>query len=153
MKLFGGKDSSTGRVINAIVAGRLSMKRAVFYQILLAAVACALFGIWGCDSDENVGGLSVNGRIGVYPKPSFQEFPWEIAGPGGFSLADTGNVILEDMVPGTYTVTWGDLNGWMTSSDNPIHSELNAGSFLTMTTTYAEIGGERPRPLRPTRAK
>jgi len=50
--------------------------------------------------------------ITIDPAPNTAIATWELSGPGGFSLADTGNVNLPDMEPGAYTVTWGTLPGW-----------------------------------------
>jgi formylglycine-generating enzyme required for sulfatase activity len=50
--------------------------------------------------------------ITIDPAPNTALANWELTGPGGFSLADTGNVNLPDLEPGEYTLIWNAVQGW-----------------------------------------
>ncbi len=46
------------------------------------------------------------------PQPAGFSAPWQIAGPGGFSLSGTGSSVFNDLDAGSYTVTWNEVSGW-----------------------------------------
>jgi len=50
----------------------------------------------------------------VEPMPEGLAAPWSVAGPDGFADAGTGAGVLEDLEAGTYTLTWGAVDGYDT---------------------------------------
>lgn len=54
---------------------------------------------------------------------------WHLAGPGGTSRDGAGDATLADMRTGTYTVTWGSVNGF----DVPAEATLSLGEGQTIT--------------------
>lgn len=122
--------------------GDLSMKRTVWASLTLALLSLSLLVFVGCSDDAVVNGLSGQGSIGVFPAPNDAKFPWTLTGPGGYAHADSGNVVIDDLDAGDYTLTWAALNGWVTPAPNVVTDSLVGGRFLQFRTTYRRTGGQ-----------
>ena len=117
------------------------MKRSAWTSLLLASLLLT-FGIFTGCSDDTVSGLTGQGRIGVYPQPNTEAYPWTLTGPGGYSYDGAGDEVIEDLDSGEYTLAWGELNGWVAPSPLTVTKTLQAGSFTSFTATYRPSGGE-----------
>ncbi len=120
------------------------MKRSVCLGLLTLALSFGALLIVGCNDEEPVTGLSDKGEIGVYPAPNSYDFPWTLTGPGGFSQDGAGDLVLEDRLEGEYTLTWGNVNGWVTPATNPMVATLQGGRFLQFVATYRPPGTALP---------
>ena len=49
------------------------------------------------------------GTIVIDSTPDGLDAPWDLAGPDGYTLADTGDTTLINMAIGNYTLTWGEI--------------------------------------------
>jgi formylglycine-generating enzyme required for sulfatase activity len=116
------------------------MKRAAFLLAVILTIVSLLFIFTGCSEDDEVG-PETKGRIGIYPKPAGVDFTWTLTGPNGYALSDTGDVVLNDMAPGEYTIAWDDKLSWITPEVTTESKTLAAGDFLSFNTTYQDIGG------------
>ncbi len=76
------------------------------------------------------------GTIVVDPEPNILEAPWTLVGDLGFTLSSNGDTTLTDMVPDTYTLTWGAVGGWIAPSPNPEAATLEVGGTITFSGTY-----------------
>jgi formylglycine-generating enzyme required for sulfatase activity len=117
------------------------MKRTIWSSLLLALLFMSMAITMGCSDDTIVNGLSGNGRIGVYPSPETAKFHWTLTGPGSYAHADSGDVVIDDLEPGEYTLTWQDLNGWVTPEPSEQTKTLGSGKFMQFNATYRATGG------------
>jgi len=120
------------------------MKRSVWSSLLLGAFFLGHFAFLGCDSETKVSGPTGPGRIGVYPRPDTVQFPWTLSGPAGYSLDGVGDMIVEDLDPGTYTLAWNNVNGWTSPTPVVLTNILESQSFTSFTATYRETGQALP---------
>jgi formylglycine-generating enzyme required for sulfatase activity len=83
------------------------------------------------------------GTILVIPQPAHLEISWEISGPGGYFDSGTGPTTLTgDLLPGDYTLTWGDLPDWDTPEPQTL--TLAASVNLTFSSPYVlAVPGDR----------
>jgi len=89
------------------------------------------------------GGEILPGQIDIDPLPNDQGFgfPWSITGPDEFSASGTGFIRYENMDPGEYTVTWGDVEDWTTPTPAVVTLTLEQGQGLRFTATWISIEG------------
>ncbi len=108
-------------------------------------VLVLLIGLVGCSDDDNGGPAPpTTGRVMINPQPEGIAAPWSIAGPDGYAHADTGRVELTGRVPGDYTVTWGDVDGYVTPSSQT--QPLAAGETVTFMGVYTADEDPTPPP-------
>ncbi len=77
--------------------------------------------------------LSV-GDVFVDPNPNDINAPWTLALSNGTEITGTGDQLLNDIVAGTVTVTWGDVSGYVTP--DPETLVLVTGASITFSATY-----------------
>jgi hypothetical protein len=58
------------------------------------------------------------GTITVNPEPDSVNTPWRVDGTWGFARDGYGDSSLEDLPPGVYTITWGDVAGYETPASS-----------------------------------
>ncbi len=63
--------------------------------------------------------------------------PWTLTGPGGYSQSGTGDLAVYYLTPGDYTLTWGDVSGWVKPSPPSSTQTLAFGGTITFTGTYS----------------
>ena len=76
------------------------------------------------------------GTIVVNPYPDPLNAPWILEGPG--NETGNGDTTLLDMTAGVYTLTWGDVSGWITPADSSL--TLAVDDTLTFDGVYLELG-------------
>jgi formylglycine-generating enzyme required for sulfatase activity len=74
--------------------------------------------------------------------PDTLDAPWSLAGPDGYSGSGSGDSTLAGMTPGSYTVTWGDVTGWIKPAGQT--NTLGSDEVLTFSGTYTEEGATPP---------
>jgi MFS family permease len=52
------------------------------------------------------------GGIRVDAAPNALNAPWTLHGPDGFERKGMGDTVLKDLVPGVYSIAWGEVPGW-----------------------------------------
>lgn len=89
------------------------------------------------------GGEILPGQIDINPLPNDQGFgfPWTITGPDEFSQTGTGFIRFENMDPGDYTVTWGEVDDWTTPAPAVVTLTLVEGGGLQFTATWVSVQG------------
>jgi FlaG/FlaF family flagellin (archaellin) len=104
--------------------------------MILAAAIAVLIG--GCNDDlssPSVGTFTIN------PEPNTLNAPWQVSGPPGYAQAGAGDMTRANIAAGVYTVTWGDVSGWLKPSPATVTQTLAANGSLTFTGTYlARLG-------------
>lgn len=111
------------------------MTRIVMGMIVVTAIA-VLAG--GCNDDPaapSVGAFTIN------PEPNTLNAPWQVSGPAGYAQAGAGDMTLGNMAAGNYTVTWGDVSGWLKPSPAVVTQTLPANGSITFSGTYAPAIG------------
>ncbi len=116
--------------------------RVVFLCLLSAALLFGLSAFLGCDSTTPEDPQAGTGTIGVYPRPVNEDFPWQLTGPGTYVLDGTDDMVIEDLEPGEYELTWLDKSGWFLPTTNPLNKTLSGGAVTTFTGTYRQPSTE-----------
>lgn len=65
---------------------------------------------------------------------------WSMTGPDGFAESGTGDATFDDAAIGTYTITWDDLDGYLTPSPNPANLTLTSDQTITFASNYGTVG-------------
>ncbi|MDO9222553.1 MAG: hypothetical protein Q7U20_02460, partial [Caulobacter sp.] len=89
----------------------------------------------GCGDDNNPG-TPLTGTITIDPEPNSINAPWQITGPGGFDQSGVGDLTLNDMATGDYTLTWGVVSDWIAPSPETVTQELTADAAVTIGGIY-----------------
>jgi uncharacterized protein (TIGR02145 family) len=76
----------------------------------------------------------LGGTIVVNPEPNSINAPWSITGPCNYSAA--GDMTLFNVYSGNYTMTWGNVSGWITPSTSM--QALSRGQTITFNGTYTQ---------------
>lgn len=77
------------------------------------------------------------GTIVIAPEPDAAPAPWDLVGPGEYTNSGAGAATLENLVPGTYTLTWTDTEGWLTP--DAVSGNLLKDEVLTLAGEFIEI--------------
>jgi len=109
-----------------------------FDRTTLALVIVALLAMGLSCSDDPPQTPSDEGSISLDPNPNKLDAPWTLTGPNSYSHSSSGDLLLEDLDPGSYTVDWGAVAGW-TAPDDASQSLPGNGS-ITFSGTYIEQG-------------
>jgi formylglycine-generating enzyme required for sulfatase activity len=110
--------------------------------ILISILLIIIIGmIVGCGDDDSITDIGPNtGTIGISPNPSSINAPWSIAGPDEYTNSGNGDATLRDVPAGEYTLTWGEVEGWVTPPDSPRTLTLDAGSIVWFSgSVYVEV--------------
>jgi hypothetical protein len=78
------------------------------------------------------------GTIAIDANPDLLNAPWTLEGPGGYLYNSNGDETLPGLVSGDYTLTWGDIAGWITPSPNPEIILLPAAGAINFSGNYTE---------------
>jgi formylglycine-generating enzyme required for sulfatase activity len=93
--------------------------------------------VGGCDDDTSTSPSPDRGTIVVDPEPDAIDAPWVLTGPDSSRVTGTGDDIVRDLVAGDYTLTWGEVVGWILPAP-PVRTETLAPEVsVTFTGTYA----------------
>lgn len=68
------------------------------------------------------------GTIVIDPNPDSISAPWQLVSDTGTTWTGNGDSTLADLPLGTYTLTWGDVQGYRAPSPNPVVQTLSAGA-------------------------
>jgi hypothetical protein len=79
------------------------------------------------------------GTIVIDPSPDALDAPWMLTGPDGYSESDTGDRALPNVPAGDYTLTWGEVSGWLGPPSET--RSLAADATVTFTASYVEDTG------------
>ncbi len=77
------------------------------------------------------------GRIVVNPEPGALNASWTLTGPNT-QIAGPGSLVIEDAVPGAYTIEWADVADWLSPDPNPDTRTLLAGGLLVFNGIYVQ---------------
>jgi len=80
------------------------------------------------------------GTVIVNPEPDTIAVPWTLNFPDGSSLPGAGDSTQQYLPPGFYTLTWGDVPGWITLAENPQTLELLSGETISFSALYQTVG-------------
>ena len=80
--------------------------------------------------------LEGTGTIVIDPEPNSINAPWSLTGPCSYNSNGNGDQTLNDLDPGDYTITWGEVTGWTTPSNST--QSLAADDTLTFSGVYVE---------------
>lgn len=79
------------------------------------------------------------GTVAIEISPDGLEAPWSLEVPGPSVITGHGDSLMTLMTPGTYQVTFGDLEGWNAPSSNPVSVVLEGDARIILTGEYEEI--------------
>lgn len=106
------------------------MLRIVALLILSVGLLLAL----GCEEDVLT---ETKGSVVINPDPDSINAPWSLSGTS--SKSGEGDVTLNDMEQGTYTITWDAVAGWTTPASE--EKTLTAGKTVTFNGSYTIVAG------------
>jgi len=113
------------------------MKKSHFALAVLLFVSILIL-LTGCGDDDPAAPAPVQtGTVVVDPSPDTIDAPWGLVGPAGYSEDGVGDMTLSRLAVGNYTVTWGDVAGWIKPAGET--RPLIAGATSTFSGTYQEI--------------
>lgn len=67
------------------------------------------------------------GTVYIDPNPDSISAPWQLESDLGALYTGAGDSTLVELPLGTYTLTWGDVEGYETPTPNPVSQTLTAG--------------------------
>lgn len=96
-----------------------------------------LVGLVGCSDDPDR--PEPLATVVVATVPDTLPASWELAGPAGFLEAGTGADTLRGLAPGAHTLTWGEVDDWITPDPNPLEIEVTPHDTTTFTGEYRVV--------------
>ncbi len=79
--------------------------------------------------------------IHIDPEPDLPDAPWVLEGPNNFWRNGHGDQSLYDLLEGEYTITWGQVLGWILLTPSSQTLTLAPGVPMTFTCEYDYVGG------------
>jgi hypothetical protein len=83
--------------------------------------------------------LTVTGTIVVQPKPPWLAAPWVLESKSGMRLASQGYTVLNGLESDIWTLTWGEVEGYVTP--DPSQVMLSGGAIIRWPGTYLPESG------------
>jgi len=111
------------------------MRRSYVSKLGTLLVVSVLVGISGCGSEDPSAPATT---IIVDPDPDRIIASWSLVGPGG-NTSGSGDATLSDMQAGNYSLTWQDIDGWLTPSRNPHNLTAIQGGSITFHGVYTPL--------------
>ncbi len=120
------------------------MRRRALLSVCLCLLLVVLF--LGCGEDDPVTPpappASPKGTVSIDVSPDSVGATWQLSGPSNYSASDVGDLVLEGLGVGEYTITWGEADGWVVPTPRESSQVLAADGTITFTGTYTEdVGG------------
>ncbi|MCK4538765.1 MAG: hypothetical protein KAV42_08215 [Candidatus Krumholzibacteria bacterium] len=109
--------------------------------LIVAVLFFAVTTFWllvGC-SDSTEPKASTTGSAMITCNPAGIDPSWNLSGPGSYNYDATGDITLDRLAEGDYTITWGDVSGYVTPASETL--SLTAGNTVEFTATYTEAIG------------
>lgn len=109
----------------------------------LALFLCTIVAVLGCSDDDPASPPNppVPGTITILYQPDTIDAPWLLTGPDGYEHGGSGQAELEEMIPGEYTLTWGEVAHCELPDPASTMQTLEEDGILTFTGVYiAEPG-------------
>lgn len=115
------------------------MSRILKRVFALVVMIWIVISFSACSDDENNISTpeTLNGTIHIVGVPFEAQASWALTGPDGFDEAGTGEATFGNVVPGTYSATWEDSEGWITPPDE--ECPLAAGTTVTFIGSYDAV--------------
>lgn len=88
-----------------------------------------------------------SGNVTVDVEPAEVTADWTLTGPDSYSLVGSGDQTIEDLIPGSYTLTWGRQTGWIRPEAENL--ALVADATITFTGMYTANQGTGTITLNP----
>ncbi len=79
------------------------------------------------------------GAVFIDSQPESITPPWSLLAPDGIVYNSSGDFSFPNMIPGDYTMTWGEWPGW--KAPDPETITLAGGTFITFTGLYIPAPG------------
>jgi endonuclease/exonuclease/phosphatase family metal-dependent hydrolase len=79
------------------------------------------------------------GTIAINPDPDSISPTWILDGPNNYSIQGAGDIVLNDMVVGSYMLTWGQVDGWNSPSPSSVSKVLVEDDTVEFNGAYSSI--------------
>lgn len=113
--------------------------------ISIGAVAIAVLAaiLVGCGNErEDPSSLELGmGTLVIDPSPDSINAPWQLAGPDNYLAAGSGDLSLDELAVGNYTLEWGIVPGYERPNPYVISQSLAAGETGIFRGDYVETSG------------
>jgi len=109
----------------------------------LPLLAAILLSLTACGTDSGPGSAAGSvGTVVIDAEPAALQPPWTLTGPHDVTRTGAGDQSIGDLPPGTYTITWGDVDGWIAP---PAETRtVAAGATVICVGAYVAEGGLAP---------
>ncbi|HOX27232.1 MAG TPA: hypothetical protein PLL30_16055 [Candidatus Krumholzibacteria bacterium] len=106
-----------------------------FCRLVAVLPLVAALALPGCcdDNDEPTPPEPEVGTIVVDPSPDAINPPWELLGPDDYVHSGEGDETLEGRLPGEYTITWVDVDGYITPTSETLILAVNTTAVFAAT--------------------
>ena len=98
-----------------------------------------MFCIGACDRDCPTLPDEYSGDVSISIEPDTLSMSWLLVGPDSLAVEGLGDANLNGVDVGTYSITWGALEGWHSPSDTFAH--LEPDSLISFQGQYYEVLG------------
>ncbi len=120
--------------------------------ILFLISAILIVGVFliGCGDDDDpttVPNISPTGSISVDPNPDILNATWQLTGPDGYLTAGVGDLTMDNLFPGNYALSWGDMATFDTPNPNIRTQYLESGKVLSFAGQYVYSGPSQWAPV------
>jgi hypothetical protein len=104
-------------------------------SLLTVFLVVILFAFIGCNDDELT--TPPLGMVVIDGGPEPLATPWTLRVANGLFATGSGDSTLLNMTPGTYTLTWGEVEGWETPDPAESSQTLKEDNALRFSGTYS----------------
>jgi uncharacterized protein (TIGR02145 family) len=113
------------------------MKRFIIYYLTFIITLSAIYVISSCNRKGCTN--TDTGTIVIDPAPDILNAPWSLVSTNDDTTYGTGDTTLTGLATGDYTVTWGEVFGWVKPSNSA--QTLAANQTVTFNGSYVEREG------------
>jgi hypothetical protein len=123
-------DSGWGNIAGSVNLTELTPNVVYHYRLVATNSLGTTYG-----SDMTV--LQI-GTVVIYPEPAAMNAtaPWTLSGPNNYTWTGTGDLTINNLVLGNYTIIWGDVSGWIKPSPATETKALSNGGMTTFNGLY-----------------
>lgn len=91
----------------------------------------------GRNATAEIEGTYRSRTVTIDADPDIIGAPWHITGPNGFDRSGTSDTVFGEMLPGIYSITWGEVDLWVLPDPAAVELELTEDAVLEFPALYS----------------